>query len=202
MNIRNASFIFSSLGNFYIFLIDVFELLAVGVLIACIIFLARRNIVKIKRFISKDLNGWPRSDANYILITEIILMCLFLTMNSADRALQLKGSEHYFVTGNFLVSGFIAPTFSHFSSSTLIIIEQTCWWMHITGIFIFLNYLTYSKHLHILLAFPNAYYASLNVEGKMNNMQSVQNEVKYMMQSESAPTQETTPQKIWRQRCI
>jgi heterodisulfide reductase subunit C len=187
---------FHPLGNFYIFLIDFFEVLAVGVITVCIIFLLRRNIIKLKRFISKDLNGWPRSDANYILITEIILMCLFLTMNSTDRALQLKGSEHYFNTGNFLISGSIAPLFQHFSSSTLEVIERSCWWLHITGIFVFLNYLPYSKHLHIILAFPNSYYARLDVEGKMENMPSVQNEVKYMMQPELAPTGEQAPQKF------
>lgn len=175
------------LGGFYTFLINFFEILAVGVLTVCIIFLVRRNIIKLKRFISKDLDGWPRSDANYILISEIILMTLFLTMNSTDRALQLQGSEHYHDTGNFIFSGIIAPLFSDLSSTTLMGIERTCWWLHIIGIFAFLNYLPYSKHLHILLAFPNAYYARLGIAGKMDNMENVQNEVKYMMQPELAP---------------
>ncbi len=175
------------LGSFYTFLINFFEILAVGVFAVCVIFLIRRNIIKLKRFISKDLDGWPRNDANYILITEIILMTLFLTMNSADRALQLQGSEHYHETGNFIFSGMIAPLFSNFSSSALIGLERTCWWLHIIGIFAFLNYLPYSKHLHILLAFPNAYYARLGIVGKMDNMENVQNEVKYMMQPELAP---------------
>jgi len=185
---------FEPLGGFYVFVIDFFEVLAVGVLTVCIIFLARRNIIKLKRFISKDLNGWPRSDANYILIAEIILMCLFLTMNSADRALQLKGSEHYFNTGSFFISGALSSLFQNFSTATLIGIERTCWWLHILGIFAFLNYLPYSKHLHIILAFPNSYYARLEVKGKMENMQNVQNEVKYMMQPESAPAGESAPQ--------
>ena len=184
------------LGSFYTFLINFFEILAVGVLAVCIIFLARRNILKLKRFISNDLNGWPRSDANYILITEIILMTLFLTMNSTDRALQLQGAAHYHDTGNFIISGIIAPLFSDLSSSTLIGLERTCWWLHIIGIFAFLNYLPYSKHLHILLAFPNAYYARLGIVGKMDNMENVQNEVKYMMQPELAPTGEVIPQKF------
>ena len=184
----------SPLGGFYVFVIDFFEILAIGVITVCIIFLARRNIIKLKRFISKDLDGWPRSDANYILIAEIILMCLFLTMNSADRALQLLGSRHYTVTGSFIISGNIAPLFSGLSISTLTGIERTCWWLHILGIFTFLNYLPYSKHLHIILAFPNSYYARLDVPGKMENMQNVQNEVKYMMQPELAPTGETAPQ--------
>ncbi len=184
------------LGGFYTFVIDFFEILALAVLVSCLIFLIRRNILKLKRFISHDLDGWPRSDANYILITEIILMTLFLTMNSADRALQLQHNEHYHDTGNFLLSGIIAPIFDGMSASTLMIIERSCWWLHIIGIFAFLNYLPYSKHLHILLAFPNAYYARLEPVGKMDNMQSVQNEVKYMMQPELAPTGDAAPQKF------
>lgn len=184
------------IGGLYTFLINAFEILALGVLIACSIFLVRRNIIKLKRFISKDLDGWPRSDANYILITEIILMTLFLIMNSADRALQFKGAAHYHETGNFLISGIIAPMMNGLSVSALVIIERSCWWLHILGIFAFLNYLPYSKHLHILLAFPNAYYARLEPMGKMDNMENVQNEVKYMMQPELAPTGETAPMKF------
>ncbi len=184
------------LGSVYTFLINFFEILAVGVFTVCVIFLVRRNIIKLKRFISSDLKGWPRSDANYILLTEIILMTLFITMNSVDRALQLQGAEHYHDTGNFIFSGLIAPMFSDFSQSTLIIIERSCWWLHIIGIFAFLNYLPYSKHLHIVLAFPNAYYARLNVTGKMDNMANVQTEVKYMMQPELAPTGDAAPQKF------
>ena len=175
------------LGSFYTFIIIFFEILAIGVLSVCIVFLLRRNILKIKRFMSKDLTGWPRSDANYILITEIVLMTLFLSMNASDRALQLLGSEHYKETGSFIISGMIAPLFQHFSESQLMILERSCWWLHITGIFAFLNYLPYSKHLHILLAFPNAYYARLEPKGKMDNMENVQNEVKYMMQPELTP---------------
>ena len=185
-----------TLGGFYTFAINFFEILAIAVLTVCIIFLIRRNILKLRRFISKDLNGWPRSDANYILITEIILMSLFLTMNAADRALQLQGSEHYHETGNFLISGWIAPLFANISSSSLITIERTCWWLHITGIFAFLNYLPYSKHLHILFAFPNAYYSRLHPKGEMENMPHVQNEVKYMMQPELAPTDAAPPAKF------
>lgn len=184
------------LGSLYTFLINSFEILALGVLIACVIFLVRRNIIKLKRFISKDLAGWPHSDANYILITEIVLMALFLTMNSADRALQLQGAAHYHETGNFVISGIIAPWMNGFSTATLIIIERSCWWLHIIGIFAFLNYLPYSKHLHILLAFPNAYYARLETVGKMDNMENVQNEVKYMMQPELAPTGDAAPMKF------
>jgi heterodisulfide reductase subunit C len=183
-------------GRLYTFLINFFEILAVGVITVCIIFLIRRNVIKLKRFISKDLNGWPRSDANYILITEIILMCLFLTMNATDRALQLQGAEHYHDTGSFIFSAVLAPLFSNFSEPSLIFVERSCWWMHIMGILAFLNYLPYSKHLHIMFAFPNAYYGRLNVQGKMTNMENVQNEVKYMMQPELAPAGEAAPMKF------
>ena len=178
----------SPLGRMYAFLINFFEILAISVLIACIVFLLRRNVLKIKRFMKHELDGWPRSDANYILITEIFLMILFLSMNSADRALQLQGSTNYHDHGNFLLSGLIAPSLTTLSSPTLIIIERTCWWLHILGIFAFLNYLPYSKHLHILLAFPNAWYGKLEPQGKMENMENVQKEVVYMFKPETAVT--------------
>ncbi|MBI1342619.1 MAG: 4Fe-4S dicluster domain-containing protein [Terrimonas sp.] len=186
----------SPLGSFYTFLINTFEILAALVLVACVLFLIRRNVLKIQRFVSKDLDGWPRSDANYILITEIILMALFLTMNSADRALQLQGHIHYHDTGNFLLSGLWAPSLQHLSASSLVSVERACWWLHIAGIFAFLNYLPYSKHLHILLAFPNAYYARLAPQGEMKNMPSIQNEVLYAMQPELAPADAGTPGKF------
>jgi len=181
------------LGGFYTFLINAFEVLAVLVATACLIFLIRRNIIKLKRFISKDLDGWPRSDANNILITEIILMLLFLTLNSTDRALQLQGSEHYHDTGSFLVSGLFSSSLTSVSTSTLIGIERAAWWLHIVGIFAFLNYLPYSKHLHIILAFPNAYFARLQPKGEMKNMPAVQKEVLYAMQPELAPTDAAPP---------
>ncbi|HXS56147.1 MAG TPA: (Fe-S)-binding protein [Hanamia sp.] len=176
----------NTLGSFYTFVIDFFEILAIGVLLSCVIFLIRRNALKLKRFIQHDLDGWPRTDANLILITEIILMSLFLTMNSADRALQLQGSPHYVDHGNFILSGIFAPAMQGLSASALIGIERTCWWLHITGIFAFLNYLPYSKHFHILLAFPNAYYKPLQPKGKMTNMESVEKEVQYMFKPEIA----------------
>lgn len=181
------------LGSLYNWLINIFEFLAAGVILVCVIFLARRNMLKLKRFISKDLNGWPRSDANYILVTEIILMSLFLTMNAVDLALQAKGSEHYFQTGSFAISQLLMPLFSGMDESSLVLIERICWWLHIAGIFAFLNYLPYSKHLHIILAFPNAYYARLEAVGKMHNMPAVQNEVLYAMQPETAPTDAAPP---------
>ncbi len=176
-----------ALGGFYTFIIDFFEILAIGVLLACVIFLIRRNVLKLKRFMKHELDGWPHTDANLILITEIILMGLFLTMNSADRALQLQGNPHYLDHGNFILSGFLAPMMQNLSVSSLIGIERTCWWLHITGIFAFLNYLPYSKHFHILLAFPNTYYKPLVPKGEMENMESVEKEVQYMFKPELAP---------------
>ncbi len=184
------------LGGFYTFLINSFELLALLVLIACVIFFTRRNFIKLKRFISKDLTGWPASDANYILITEIVLMSLFLLMNATDRALQLNGAAHYHETGNFVISGLLAPALTGLSTTTLIAAERSAWWLHILGILAFLNYLPWSKHLHILLAFPNAWYARLTNTGEMSNMTSVQNEVKYMMQPELAPADAASPSKF------
>jgi heterodisulfide reductase subunit C len=174
-----------SLGSLYPFLINSFEILALLVILVCVFFLARRNILKLKRFISRDLDGWPRSDANYILFTEIVLMGLFLLMNAADT------HTHFFISG--LLQPLLTASFSPDSLHT---IERTCWWLHIAGIMAFLNYLPYSKHLHILLAFPNAYYARLEPAGMMQNMEHVQNEVKYMMQPEMAPTGEAAPMKF------
>lgn len=178
------------LGGFYAFLINAFEILAVLVLLGCLIFLIRRNILKLKRFISKDLDGWPRSDANYILITEIVLMALFLTLNASDTLLQTRGLEHYAAnpTGNFIFSQYLHPVLNGMGNDGLLMIERGCWWLHIVGIFAFLNYLPYSKHLHIILAFPNAYFARLQPMGKMENMPAIQNEVLYAMQPELAPT--------------
>jgi heterodisulfide reductase subunit C len=178
--------LFKPIGTSYILLINAFEILAILVLAACLIFLIRRNIIKLKRFVSTDLNGWPRSDANYILITEIILMALFLTLNASDTLLQQRHFGEYAIqpTGNFLLSKWLHPVLNGMSDHQLVFLERSCWWLHIMGIFAFLNYLPYSKHLHILLAFPNAYYARLLPEGRMKNMKSVQQEVLYAMQPE------------------
>lgn len=181
------------LGSLYNWLINAFEFLALGVLLVCVVFLSRRNLLKLKRFLSKDLNGWPRTDANYILFTEIVLMSLFLIMNAADQTLQSRGNEHYLPTGAFYISGWLSPLFSGMSDSSLVVLERSCWWLHIAGIFAFLNYLPYSKHLHIMLAFPNAYYARLEPTGKMKNMPAVQNEVLYAMQPETAPADAAPP---------
>ena len=175
------------LGSVYTFVIDFFEVLAFLVLIACIIFLIRRNIVRVRRLSMKELNGWPRSDANYILIFEIVLMTLFLIMNSADRSLQVRAYEHYHDVGPFWISSNVSSLFQNVTSPNLIAIERGAWWLHIAGVFVFLNYLPYSKHLHIVLAFPNTYYARLQAQGTMTNMPEIQQEVLYAMQPGTVP---------------
>ncbi|HTQ27924.1 MAG TPA: (Fe-S)-binding protein [Puia sp.] len=183
------------LGSAYPWLINGFEFLALGVLTVCVVFLCRRNIIKLKRFISHDLDGWPRSDANYILLTEILLMTFFLTLNASDTLLQERGYGHFakHITGTFAVSQWLHPLLDGWSNGSLAGLERTCWWLHILGIFAFLNYLPYSKHLHILLAFPNAYYARLWPEGKLRNMPAVQKEVLYAMQPETVPAEAAPP---------
>lgn len=177
------------LGSLYTLLINFFELLALLVWVACIIFLSRRNLVKIKRFNTGELSaGWPRNDANLILTFEIILMSMFLLMNAADANLQLLHASHYTQTDTFIVSGLIQPLLQGLSENSLMAIERICWWGHIIGIFVFMNYLPYSKHLHVILAFPNAYFARLTEKGMMSNMPEIQQEVLYMMQPELAPT--------------
>ncbi len=177
------------LGNAYGWLIDSFEWLALGVIVTCVVFLVRRNVIRLPRFRSKDLDGWPRSDANYILFAEIVLMSLFLFMNAADTTLQERGHPSYsgHATGDFAVSGLLKPLLSGLSDGTLVAMERACWWLHILGIFAFLNYLPWSKHLHILLAFPNAYYTRTGSTGKMTNMPEIQKEVLYAMEPETAP---------------
>ena len=183
------------MGAIYPWLINGFELLAVGVLLVCVIFLLRRNVLKIRRFMGHDLDGWPHSDANYILITEIVLMCLFLTMNSADTVLQSRGYGHYaeHITGNFWFSSMLHSMLNGLSNGSLVLLERVCWWLHIAGIFAFLNYLPYSKHLHILFAFPNAYYSRLQPKGVIRNMPAIQNEVLYAMEPDKVPAEAAPP---------
>lgn len=176
--------IFSSyFPRLYNILIGSFEILALLVLISVIIFWIRRNILKIKRFLKDEMRGWPKLDADLILYFEIILMSLFLTMNGADYTIQLNYPENdiYVRAGSFPVSQFLVPIFQDFSLNHLMLIERISWWLHILGIFIFLNYLYYSKHLHILLAFPNTYYANLESKGKFKNINSITSEVKLML---------------------
>lgn len=177
----------SFLGGLYSFLIGSFEILAVLVIAAVIVFWLRRNIIKLNRFTSSDLDGKPKNDANYIIYFELVLMSLFLLMNASDLWLQKAGVSHYVEVGSFPISQYLAPIFNGFSESLVVMLERTFWWLHIAGILVFLNYLYFSKHLHILLAFPNTYYADLNQKGKLDNLESVTNEVKLMMDPNADP---------------
>ncbi len=179
--------VLSFMGGFYDFLIGLFEILALLVLVAVIIFWIRRNIIKLWRFAHSDLKGWPKSDANYILYFEVVLMTLFLVMNGSDLWLQQMGVSHYTEAGSFPISQFIAPIFDGMSVASVVLIERIAWWLHITGILIFLNYLYFSKHLHILLAFPNTYFANLEPLGKFKNIEAVTAEVKLMMDPNADP---------------
>lgn len=164
----------------YGFLIGSFEVLALLVLVAVTIFWFRRNIEKVKRFWNKEMEGWPKNDGNIILYFEMVLMTLFLVMNATDVTFQEAGA------GN-VVSQFVAPWFNSFSPEALHTIEKSAWWLHIVGILIFLNYLYYSKHLHILLAFPNTFFANLNPKGQFDNLEAVTKEVKMMMDPDADP---------------
>jgi ferredoxin len=168
------------LGSFYNVLMNVFEFLAIAVLLACIIFLIRRNVIKVARFQSVEMKGWPKLDGNLILVIESILMIAILSMNASDQILQTR-DDHYVTTGTLFFSSFLIPAFSNLGTSTLIIIERFAWWFHIIGILGFTVYVTYSKHLHIFMAFPNTYFAKLQVKGHINNMPIVTNEVKSML---------------------
>ena len=168
------------LGDFYTMLINIFEFLAVGVLISCVFFLLRRNVVKVKRFSGEEMKKWPTLDANLILVIEIILMFAILTMNATDMLIQGQ-DEHYAQTGKFFFSSFLTPLFEGMNISTLVLIERSAWWFHIIGILSFAVYVTYSKHLHIALAFPNTWYSNLKPKGEMDNMPIVTNEVKMML---------------------
>ena len=169
------------LGSFYNVLMNVFEFLAVAVLLSCVVFLIRRNILKVNRFWLAEMTRWPRLDANIILVTEIVLMMAILTMNGADQVLQQRSPELYPPTGPLLFSSLIVPALEASSTAMLVIIERVAWWLHIIGILGFAVYITYSKHLHIFLAFPNTYFAKLEPKGQMENMPVVTNEVKMML---------------------
>jgi ferredoxin len=171
------------LGGFYTVLMNIFEFLAVAVLLSCVIFLLRRNVVRVPRFQNVELNGWPRMDANLILITEIVLMFAILSMNAADQVLQTRPehADHYAQTGSIFFSAFLLPLFSGMSDGTLMFIERFAWWFHIIGILAFAVFITYSKHLHIFMAFVNTYYARQEPKGRINNMPVVTREVKSML---------------------
>jgi len=179
--------VFAPLGKLYNILIASFEVLALLVILAVVIFWLRRNFIRIKRFIKPEMKGWPKMDANLILYIELVLMSLFLTMNAADYQLQLLDAPHYTKAGLFPVSQFITSIFDGMSVNSLILIERSAWWMHIVGILAFLNYLYYSKHLHILLAFPNTYFGKLTAPGQFDNLEAVTKEVKLMMDPNADP---------------
>lgn len=180
------------LGPFYTVLMNVFEFLAVAVLVSCIFFLIRRNVLKIRRFRMYEMTAWPRLDANIILVTEIALMVAILTMNASDQVLQ-NMNPAYPDTGRLFFSSILVPLFTPLSESMLIIIERFAWWFHILGILGFAVYITWSKHLHIFMAFPNTWFAKLAPKGHMNNMPVVTGEVKLMLGIGEAPAPTTEP---------
>ncbi|NQX91907.1 MAG: (Fe-S)-binding protein [Flavobacteriales bacterium] len=192
--------VFAGLGSLYNFLIGSFEILAFGVLFSCVIFLLRRNVINLKRFHSKEMKGWPKSDANIILVVEILLMFALLSMNACDSLLQARLEElvfmggtpsealsHYIQAGSFPVSQWLTPLYSGMSTESLIFTERFMWWFHIVGILGFLIYVPYSKHFHIFLAFPNTFYSNLQPKGSFNNMEAVTKEVQLMMDPNADP---------------
>ncbi len=183
---------FLSILNFegfhlYNYLIGFLEVLAFLVTFGCAVFLIRRNIIHVKRLVMKELNGWPRTDANLILTFEILIVSALFVTNAADQTLQQMGSEHYNQAGNFPITKYLVPYFAGMSEHSLIMIEKISWWFHIFGVLGFMNYLIISKHLHILSAFPNVFYSNLNPKGQFTNLQSVTNEVKAMLDTSFTP---------------
>jgi ferredoxin len=168
------------LGSAYTGLMNIFEFLAVAVLLSCLVFLIRRNVIKVNRFWNAEMTAWPRLDANVILVSEIVLMLAILSMNAADQLLQ-NVNDHYTPTGKLFFSSMIVPAFESLGETSLVIIERAAWWFHIVGILAFAVYVTYSKHLHIFLAFPNTWFAKLEPKGHVNNMPVVTREVKSML---------------------
>jgi len=178
--------ILSSLDGFYDFLIFTFEVLAFLVIVGCLVFLVRRNLLKIARLNKKELDNWPKTDANLILIAEILLMTAFLFMNAADYKLQLLGVQNYHIAGAFPISKYLVSILPN-SAENLMLIERFCWWFHIIGVLAFLNYLTISKHLHIILAFPNTFFTNLSKQGQFKNLAAVTQEVKVMFDPSLPP---------------
>lgn len=174
-------------GTIYNVAIGFFEILALGVLVGCVIFLIRRHVLKLGRFTKPEMKGWPTKDAALILISEIVLMAALLKMNACDQILQARGIEHYVSAGAFPVSQYLTGFFDGFSSSTLVVFERAFWWFHILGIFMFMNYLPYSKHWHIIMSFPNTYFTPLKPKGAFDNIGSVTTEVKLMMDPSATP---------------
>lgn len=187
----NHRFFYFKLGGFYTFMISFIEILSVLAFVATLAFLARRNLLKLPRFTMRELVGWPTKDANFILLMEIVLICCIFSMNGADEVLYSRGGSHVeFAKGHFdfAISSCLGPMlFDNFSIDSLHMIERIGWWGHILMVFAFLNYLPYSKHFHILLAFPNTYFSNLEKKGKFTNMESVTNEVKLMLDPNADP---------------
>ena len=175
------------LGSFYDVVIGTFEILAALVLVAVVVFWIRRNVIRLQRFIKPEMEGWPKKDADLILYFEVVLMFLFLSMNATDALLQQANYPHYAQAGFFPVSSYLMPLYNGFSLDTIVLLERSFWWLHIAGILVFLNYLYFSKHLHILLAFPNTYYANLNPAGQFRNNAAVSKEVQLMMDPDADP---------------
>ncbi len=174
------------LGGAYPVLISVFELFALAVILACVVFLIRRNVLKTRRFHNQEMTAWPKADANIILVTEILLMSSILIMNAADSLLGSTGVHEYAFAGSFVVSAPLQQLLTGFTDSQLLFIERFCWWFHIIGVFAFLNYIPYSKHLHVFFAFPNVYFSKLGALGKMDNMPSITHEIKMMLNPDGA----------------
>lgn len=180
--------LFAFMGSYYHILVSIFEFFALAVLVACLVFLSRRNILKLKRFRSREMTTWPRTDANIILITEVVLMTAILTMNATDGILQTRHEVHYALVGSFPVSSFLQPLYGNLSTTTLVFIERFCWWFHISGVFAFLNYIPYSKHFHVFLSFPNVYFSKLLPKTEIENMPSITHEVKLMLDPTAVST--------------
>lgn len=184
------------LGPVYNAAIGFFEILAALVFVACVVFLGRRFITKIPRFHSAEMKGWATADATYILVIEMVLMVALLKMNAVDQVLQAKGADHYIAAGSFPVSQFLTGIFANFEIPTLVVFERVFWWFHILGILFFLNYVPYSKHLHIFLAFPNTWYSRLQPAGEFDNMPEITNEVNLMMDPSKADPNMPPPEKF------
>ncbi|MFM7765237.1 MAG: 4Fe-4S dicluster domain-containing protein, partial [Sphingomonadales bacterium] len=185
--------LFSFMAELYNVAIGFFEILALLVLVACVVFLARRFVVKVPRLNAPELKGWPVKDATTILIVEIVLMAALLKMNAADQILQSREAEHYTIAGSFPVSQYLVPLMDGFSTDFLIMAERGAWWFHFIGILLFLNYVPYSKHWHIIMSFPNVYYTPLKPKGSFANMESVTTEVKLMMDPSATPPEGYEP---------
>ncbi|MDO9552410.1 4Fe-4S dicluster domain-containing protein [Rhodonellum sp.] len=189
--ITNSHRIFAPLlGSTYTVAMNIFEFLAIAVLVSCVTFLIRRNVMKVGRLTQPELKGWPALDANLILIIEIVLMLAILSMNATDQILAARGNDHYVLLEGLFFSSLLQPLFEGMSDGSLVFIERFAWWFHIIGILAFSVYITYSKHLHIFLAFPNTWYSNLKPKGEMQNMPEVTNEVNMMLGIPTETTQD------------